>query len=79
MAQALTRVRTGPSATHDDTGLADILRKLVAQHGLPASAASAGAHHGGHRAAWDRWRGHSEGRQHSSVSWTQQEPNRSQQ
>ena len=37
MAQTLRMYRTGPSAAHDDTGLADILRKLVAQHGLPAA------------------------------------------
>jgi hypothetical protein len=37
MAQMLGVYRTGPSATHDDAGLADILRKLVAQHGLPAA------------------------------------------
>ena len=37
MAQTLGVYRTGRSATYDDTGLADILRKLVAQHGLPAA------------------------------------------
>ena len=37
MTQTLRVHRTGPSATNDDTGLADILRKLVAQHGLPAT------------------------------------------
>jgi hypothetical protein len=29
--------RTGPSATNDDTGLADIVRELVDRHGLPAT------------------------------------------
>ncbi len=36
MTQTSRVYRTGPSATND-IGLADILRKLVAQHGLPAA------------------------------------------